>query len=177
MLTARSFLLFVLASILLYGCAVISPKFQVNDTTGLRAAYLEIYRSYQLASEIEGRADIPEAKRQELRRTYDEARAQVNSFLESTKAQAAGYVVDVPTKTYLDDDAHKTLGKFLFDARGSLKVMQQGIDYVFLASKIIDLVVGLHDSAEKEAHNRFIKLIDENKMKSWERAVKDIAEK
>ena len=177
MLAARSFLHFVLASILFCGCAVISPKFQVNDITGLRAAYLEIYRSYQLASEIEGRANIPEAKKQELRRTYEEARAQANTFLESTKAQAAGYLVDIPTKTYLDDDAHKALDKFLSDARGSLRVMQQGIDYVFLAGKIIDLVVGLRDSAQKEAHNRFVKLIDENKMKSWERAVKDMAEK
>lgn len=174
MLAARSFVAFILASMLAYGCAVLSPKFQVNDTTGIRAAYLEIYRSYQLAYEIEGRTDISKAQKQALRRGYDEARAQVNTFLESTKTQAAGYTVDVSTKTYLDDDAHKALDKFLSDARGSLKVMQQGIDYVSLAGNIVDHIVKLRDASQKEAHNRFVALIDENKMKSWERAVKDI---
>lgn len=157
----------VLAAALLSGCAT----FKVENIDGLRGAYLDINRSYELASQVAERGNIPESRKQELRLLYGEARAAANSFLDSVKTRATAYTVDVPARAYHDDSSSKALAKFLDESRKSLGAMNQAVDYVRAASEIIKLVTELNDNAQEAAYRRFVKVLDDNRMKDWSSAV------
>ena len=151
--------------IVLVTCLMLVGCFKVKNTDGLRAAYEKIELAYPLVVEIDARQDLQAKDRQDLIDSYNEAKASVNSFLKDVKTKSAK-VVDVPKEAFEKDKASQKIDKFISDAKASReggKAIPAAV-VVAIAVPIIEKVWELNDKKEKEAYERFTKIIDENIM-------------
>lgn len=149
--------------------------FEVKNTDGIRAAYEKIELAYPLAAEIKARQNLEEAKRQTLIDSYNEAKAAVNSFLEDIKTKSVK-IVDVPRDTFEKDRANELIDKFIRDAKASretskaLEIASVGAA-ISIVVPIINEIWKLHQEDEKDAYNRFVKIIDDNKMVEFSKVI------
>lgn len=146
-------------------CLMIAGCFKVKNTDGLRAAYEKIELAYPLVVEIDARQDLKAKDRQALIDSYNEAKASVNSFLKDVKTKSVD-VVDVPKEAFEKDKASRKIDKFINDAKASReggKAIPAAV-VVAIAVPILEKVVELHNKNEREAYERFTKIIDESMM-------------
>lgn len=174
----RIVLLVIVICLMLAGCIT----FQVKNTDGLRAAYEKIELAYPLAAEIGARQDLEAQRRQALIDTYNEAKASVNSLLYDVK-QKSVEVVDFPKEAFETDEASQKIDKFISDAEASrpsratpsavpetegygLPSAIPGLGYeaAEFAMGIVEAIWRLHKEDQQEAYERFMKIIDANKM-------------
>jgi hypothetical protein len=151
--------------IVLVTCLMLVGCFKVKNTDGLRAAYEKIELAYPLVVEIDARQDLQAKDRQDLIDSYNEAKASVNSFLKDVKTKSVK-VVDVPKEAFEKDKASQKIDKFISDVKASReggKAIPAAV-VVAIAVPIIEKVWELNDKKEKEAYERFTKIIDENIM-------------
>ena len=146
-------------------CLMIAGCFKVKNTDGLRATYEKVELAYPLAIEILARQDLKAGDRQALVDSYNEAKASVNSFLKDVKTKSVT-VVDVPKEAFAKDAASQKIDKFINDTKASRdteKAIPPAV-VVAIAVPIIEKVWELHEKNEKEAYERFTKIIDDNLM-------------
>lgn len=146
-------------------CLMLAGCFKVKNTDGLRAAYEKIELAYPLVVEIDARQDLKAKDRQALIDSYNAAKASVNSFLKDVKTKSVD-VVDVPKEAFEKDKASQKIDKFISDAKASReegKAIPAAV-IVAIAVPILEKVVELHNKNEKEAYERFTKIIDESMM-------------
>ena len=152
-------------SMLSSGCV-----FTVKNTDGIHAAFHDMELAYPLATEIRQNTSLPAGKVAEVKDSYNEAKAGVNSFLEVVKIKASTYTVDIGEDVYKNDKASKAMADFIEKAHAARGVRLMGMESVLvIAAPIIEEIVKLRDQQQKEAYDRFQKVIDENKMVEWEK--------
>lgn len=152
------------SALLLAPCLLLTGCFEVKNTDGLRAAYEKIELAYPLAAEIKRKTGIEDEKRQAVIDSYNEAKAAVNSFLEDVKTKSVK-TVDISRDTFEKDKANTAIDKFIRDAKiaRGRSPASTGTG-LLIAGAVIDKIWELHQKDENEAYNRFIKIIDDNKM-------------
>ena len=146
-------------------CMMLAGCFKVKNTDGLRVAYEKIELAYPLVVEIDARQDLKAKDRLALIDSYNEAKASVNSFLRDVKTKSVK-VVDVPKEAFEKDRASQKIDKFISDVKASRekgKAIPPAV-VVAIAVPVIEKVWELHNENEKEAYERFMKIIDDNMM-------------
>ena len=163
--------------VFLLSCMIMACSFQVKNTDGLRAAYEKIELAYPLAAEIADRKDLNEKDRQTLIDSYNEAKAAVNSFLKDVKTKSVK-VVDVPLTAFEKDRAKEKIEKFINEAKAAReKTRAIGPEVIVaIAVPVIETIWKLNQESEKEAYERFTKIIDENLMVDFVNVPKKIQE-
>lgn len=155
--------LFSAATILL-ACTMLSGCFEVKNTDGLRAAYEKVELAYPLAAEIRKKPALDNKTRQEVIDSYNEAKAALNSFLEDAKTKSVK-TVDIPREAFEKDKASKLMDDFIRAAklaRGRAPASAEAI--ILIAGAIIEKIWELNKKDDKEAYDRFVEIIDKNKM-------------
>ena len=152
-------------SMLSSGCV-----FTVKNTAGIRAAFHDMELAYPLAAEIRQSKSLSAGKVAEVKDSYNEAKAEVNSFLQDVKIKASTYTVDIGEDVYKNDKASKAMADFMAKADAARGVRLKSVEaVVVLVTPIIEEIVKLNDQKQKEAYDRFQKVIDDNKMVEWEK--------
>ena len=163
------------AFLLIIMCMMLAGCFKVKNTDGLRAAYEKIELAYPLVIEIDSRQDLKGKDRQVLVDSYNEAKASVNSFLEDAKTKSIS-VVDIPKEAFEKDSASQKIDKFISDVKASRekgKAIPPAVVFE-IAALIIDKIWELHNENEKIAYERFVKIIDDNKMVEFNQVPKKL---
>ena len=86
-------------------------------------------------------------------------------------------VVDVPKEAFEKDKANQKIDKFISDVKESRdkeKAIPAAV-IVAIAVPVIEKVWELHNKNEKEAYERFTKIIDENMMVEFSQVPKKIS--